>query len=478
MKANRILLFLICTVCTQTPVAWTQSGGQVWTLEQCIRYAREHNLGLKQSEVAVRSAAIDRRQAIESRFPSLNFSTSAGMSFGRTIDPTTNAFETQSLATNGYSLNSGVLLFNGNRINNTIRQAGVDVQAAAKDLEAAVNDLSLQVAQAYLAVLFSQENLETARRTLALTQEQSGQTEKLVSAGARPRGELLEIQSQVARDERLLITAENNLRLDWLSLRQLLQLPDATVLEIEKPDIDIEALEIVTDGEQVYRTALQTQPQVEAGRYRYESALLGERIARSAYYPTLSLFGNFSTNYSSLARQIDGYSLALSAPAPVILDGETKQVQFFQTVPNLVNQPFLSQFNQNLGVGVGVQLSVPIYSNGTTRAAVERARLNQYSVENRNQQVLLDLKNNVERAIADARGGRAAYQAALRSEAAAERAFSDADKRYNLGGSAVFEYTSARTRLDTARIESLVAKYDYIFRLKIIDFYLGKPITL
>lgn len=451
---------------------------ELWDLRSCVEYALENNLSLKQANISVRNAEINKQLAQESRFPSLSVNTSLGSNFGRTIDPTTNTFVVSSLYSNGISLNTGFVLYDGSRINNTIAQSKLDIRASQKDRDEAANNLALSIAQSYLNLLLAYDNLDAAIANLELTKAQLSQTERLVKAGSLAVADLYEVESQVARNEQDLINAENNIYIGKLELKQLMFLDPEEEFEIYRPDLDPNEFPVINTSSEVYAAALQTQPQVEAGQFRLESAKKGEKLAAAGYYPTLSTFAQLNTNYSSLARNVDGFSIVQSPPTPVIIDGEPRVIEFFQEVPNFSDQNYFDQLDRNLGVGVGIQLSIPIYSNGRTRLGVEQAKLNSYNTELQNEQIKQQLKNDVERALTDVRATRQNYQAAIKAVKAAERVMSDAERRYAAGAINSFEYTSAKTRYDSAVITQIIAKYEYIFRLKVVDFYLGKPLEL
>lgn len=468
----KVVLFLV--LCSSMQVR----AQEKWTLRMCIDYALENSIAIKQAQINVRTAQITRRAAVESRYPSLDLSTNAGLNFGRNIDPTTNSFETQTLGSNSVSINTGMLIFDGNRINNTVKQAKIDILASQKDLETAANDLALQVAQSYLSALLNLENVDLARANLAQINQQVEQTRKLVDSGARASGELYEILSQQATSEQNLVIAENNYVFSLLDLKQLLLLSDNYVFEIERPEIPENIPHPVFSSDATYEYAVNNQPQIAAGDLKLQSAKVGEAIAKAGYYPTLSIFGQLNTFYSSLAKRVDGFNEELSPPTTIVFNGISQDIQFFNQVPILSNKAYFTQFNENLGIGVGVQLSVPIYDNGRTRANVERARLTQYSTSLQNEQLRQQLRNNVERAVTDANAGKTAYEAAKKSSEAAAIALRDAERRYAVGAANGFELTNAQTRVATTGQQEIIAKYEYIFRLKVVDFYSGTPISL
>lgn len=445
-----------------------------WSLSQCIAYAREHALPIKQAKVGVQQARVNKQVAIESRMPSFNLATNYGIRFGRTIDPTTNAFETATLNTNGISLNSGMILYNGGRLNSLVRQGELDVQSSLLDVEQAINDLSLEISSLYLTAALSKEALRLAENNLAFSREQLAAMESLVKNEARAEGDLYEMQSQVAINEQAVVSARNAVGINLLNLAQVMTLSDDLSIDVAVENMEPDESILAYSAGAILQHALSAQPQIRASLIRQQSALEGQKIAKSAYYPTLTIFGNLNTNYSSLSRKVDGFENKLSPPAPVFINGELSTIEFFQVSPILINNPYFNQINENLGVGVGVQLSVPIYDQGRIRADVNRARLQSQLAEVADQQVRQQLKNAVERSLADALAAKSTYESALKTLAFNDRAFQDAQRRYDHGTISLFEYNTVRNRLQSAEIDWLRSKYEYIFRLEVVKFYAGK----
>lgn len=455
-----------------------------WSLLQCIDYARNNSLSLKQAEYNVALARATEKQSKMQRLPSLNGSAQYGYSFGRTIDPTTNAFLNQSFGFAGFSVNSGAILYAGNSINNSIKQSKIDLEAAKLDGQASSNDLALQVASAYLNILLSEEQQENAEKRLEQSRRQLAQTDKFIQAGTLPANDRLDFVAQIARDEQSIIDAQNLVNAYYLNLKQLMLLDPNQNLEIVRPDIDVPADmdPNLYQLEDVYQRALQTQPQIKASDLRVESAHLGESIARSNVLPTLSINGSLSSNYSNQAKDfanpIDPQTV-LSDPTPVVINGSAASVQFFdQRVAGYPDKSFADQINENFGQGIGISLQVPIYNNYRNKLAMERARLSALTSEVSNQQARQQLKTDVQRAIADSQAAKLSYEAAQRTVEAAQAAFGNAQRRFDLGVINTLEYATAGNTLEQAKVSLIQSKYQYIFNTKVVDFYLGKEIRL
>jgi outer membrane protein len=478
---TRLFVTLILTIALQ--VGFAQ---QEWSLQRCVQYAWDNNLTVQQAELSTRNAELTTRQNQFNRLPTVNGSTSLGYQFGRTIDPTTNTFNNTRIGFNSYGVSGSVTLFSGNFINNQIKQSQFNQLAAEKDADNTRQTVALSVATAYLNILLSEEQLANAQTQLELAVQQLDRTDRLIGVGQLAGNARLDLEAQVARNEQLMIEAQNALDLSLLNLKQLLQLDPAQTLSLVRPELAVAEAMLVRDfttGE-VYRAALQSQPAVEAAQLRLEGNKLSEQIAESGRLPTLSLFGNLNSNYSSIARDFnnpntDNAMQVPGDPVTVEVGGIRQDVIFFNTVGiTYPNQGFGDQLNENFGQSLGLSLSVPIYNNHRNNIAAERARLNVISAELTSRQVTDQLKTDVETAITSFRAARNAYQASQRSLTASEAAFADAQRRFDLGAINSFEYNNAVNNQDIARRDLTRAKYQLLFNLKVVEFYLGQPLNL
>ncbi len=454
-----------------------------WNLERCIRQAQEVNWQIRQAQTNARVALLAERQAKASRLPTINLNSTLGEQFGRTIDPATNQFVTSGITFNSIGLAAALPLYGGGQINHRVRQAHWDALAAQADGEQVANDLALQVAQAYLSVLLAEEQREIALRRVEQARVQLQTTAKLVEAGSAPTADRINAQAQVAREEQLAVQAQNNLDIALLNLKQLLQLEPDYDLRLERPNFDIpdeSSAERLTLSA-VYGAAQAFQPGVRAAHFRLKSAEAGVAIARSAYFPTLSLFASLNTNYSSQFRDFNNPIITgteLSPPVIVRINEVDVPVQQYVSILEFPPLSYFNQIERNFGQGFGLQLSIPIYQNGRTRLGVERARLGVITAQLQENQVQQRLKNDIQTALANARAGHLQLEAAQKTYEAMQAAFANTEKRYQLGAANLLELNTARTNRDNAENDLLVARYDYLFRLKILDFYLGKDIRL
>lgn len=477
---TRLIVFISALLLLQTAIAQ-----ETWTLQSCVQYALDNNLTVQQAQLTNRNAELTQKQSQFNRLPTVNGSASAGYQFGRTIDPTTNTFNNTRIGFNSYGINAGVILFDGNRINSEIKQSRYDLEATKLETENTQQVVALNVATTYLNILLAEEQLVNSQTQRQLSQQQLDRTARLVEVGQLAPNARLDLEAQVARNEQLIIEAQNAVDIGYLTLKQILQLDPAQDLLLQRPEAEVEdrALVQTFNLEEVYRTALQRQPIVAAAQARLESSQAAEQVAKSGNLPTLSLFGNLNTNYSSLARDFsdanrDNAVLVPNDPIPVLIDGNEIEVVFFQeqgvTYPNL---GYTDQLNENFGQSAGLSLNVPIYNNHRNNINRERARISVLNAELNARQITDQLKTDVQTAITGFRSSRNAYLAAQRSQNAAEAAFNDAQRRFDVGAINTFEFNNAVDNLDVARRELTRAKYQLLFNLKVVEFYLGQPLN-
>lgn len=475
-KTLALLIALLTTLSAQAQ--------DTWSLERCIQHAKDNNITVKQAQANVRTAMLSEKQAKASRLPNVSANANVGEQFGRTIDPTTNQFSTVATSFNSLGLNAGVNLFSGGLINHSIKQAGWDLRAATADAEQLGNTLGLQIASAYLSILLGEEQLENAQKRIQQTQEQLNVTNKLIDAGTLPMADKYNILAQVAQAEQAAVQARNSVELAYLSLKQFLQLEPDFDLQIERPEVPIPAdanPESFTLSP-VYQTAVETQPNIRSADFRVKSAQEGIAIAKSGYYPTISAYANLSSSYSSQARDFANPVVGPDVLGdPVILNVNGTNVEVRQFVPSSISYPKLTygnQIDQNFGQGIGASIQIPIYQNGRTRLSVERARLGVLTAQMQQIQTQQTLKNDIQTAIANARAAKLTLDAAQKTFEATNIANENTVKRHALGTINTLDLTTARNNRDIAENDLVVAKYDYVFKLKILDFYLGKPLKM
>lgn len=476
MKFYTMIRFSIYCLVMMSILPFSTNAQEVWPLRKCIDTAIKNNLTIQGAKLNLQSAQIDSKQAKHQRYPNLSGSTNVFWNFGRTIDPTSNTFTTETFFNNRVGLNTGMTLFNGFAINNSIKQANSNVNAAKEDIQQTQNDIALNVASLYLNALFAKENLSIARANLELSRNTMNQIQTLVKSGARAANEALDVEAQLATDEQALLTAENNYTIAKMQMRQLMLIDQD--IDVEMPgSIELATDPMMVEFDEIYRGALSTQRSIAAGEYRVKSADLGVKIAQGQKYPSVSVGGSLGTNYSNQGIKFDG-TQTLPNELVAYLGGVPYTFVINQDVPIYSKAGYGYQFDQNLSYGVGFTVQVPILTNYANTANVEKAKIMRENAALNLETTKQNLKITVQQAHADAKAAKVKLQAAEKSLAAQQAAYDNASKRFSLGAINGFDLSNARTRLDNAKNNLLIAKYDHLFRVKVLDFYLGKGISL
>ena len=448
---------------------------KAWSLLECIDYALVNNIAVKQNEVSAELARLSVAQSRYSMLPTLNTSVGRNYNFGRTIDPFTNQFTTQQVESDNWSLNTGVTLFNGFQLQNTLKQSQLNYLAGKSDLQKIKNDISLNVISSYLQVLYTKEQMKVAQARVEQSREQRDRILRLVNAGSAVQGTLLDAEAQLTNEELSRITAENQLISARLAITQLLQLNSPEGFDVLDPSVEIPAENILSmTPAQLYDLALANLPEIKAADNRILSAEKGVSIAKAALMPRLSAFGQLSSFYSSSAKTVAGVEFEGLVPNGVTTAGDTVLVPSFNT--RLADESYRNQLDQNYNKAFGLSLSVPLFNGFNGQFGVRRARLNLENARYASQQVRNQLYQSIQQAHTDAQAAAKRYEATARSLRSFEESYSYAEKRFNAGLINSLEYLTVTNNVTRSKVELLQAKYDYIFRLKVLDFYAGKPL--
>jgi len=473
MTLVRLTLPILCLI-----FSFSSSVGQkFWTLEDCIDHALRNNLRVKQQGLGVAVARENLIQSRANRFPNLNAGASHGYNFGRTIDPFTNEFAMESVRSNNFSISSGMTLFAGFQIHNSIRQQETELEANRYDVHSMENDISLAVASAYLQILFNLELVEIVANQLDITLQQVLRTSRLVEAGTLPRGSLYTVQAQAAGEELRLVSAQNQLDMAYLNLAQLLDLSGDDSFQIAIPEVAM----LPDDGlrlspMQIYQASVGLQPSVRASEARVSSAELGLLIARGGRSPSLSLRGSYGTGYSGASREVVETIIGEPRMIGMTETGVPVFAPSFDVETRI--KPFNSQLNDNLNRSISVFLSIPVFNNLQTRSAIGRSKIALENARLGNQLVRDELFKTIQQAHADAQAALKSYTATETNVTALEESFRYTEQRFNVGMVNSLEYNDAKNRLTAAQSELLQAKYEFVFRVKVLDFYMGNPIRL
>ena len=472
------------SICLMSMHAGISQDKKIWTLKECIYYALQNNLNVKRSLLTVENSQIGLTQSKLQMLPSLNGGSTFGYNWGRSIDPTTNLFSTQRINSFNLNASSSVILFNGFRLLNTYRQSDLDNAASKEDFAKAKNDVILSVITFYTNVIFNMELFSNAESQLATTTQQLERTRKLAEAGSVPRGNVLDLEAQQATNELNLINRENALNLSLLQLKQALQFSASTPMEIEVPQLDIGTELILTEtAEQIYDAARQTLPEVKSAQLKLQSSTLALKATRGSLYPRLSLNGNLFSNYSSAA---DRERFIRDGGTPTTVSQQIGYVQGLNTpvlsdiqVPSgqlVENYPLQNQITDNISRALSLSLQIPIFNGYQVRSNVQRSMVtNQQAVINL-QDTENTLRRLVETAYNDALAASKTYQSATKQVSARDEAFRMSKQRFDNGAVNFVDYQVSENALFQAKSDLVRAKYDFIFKKKVLDFYQGKPI--
>ena len=419
---------------------------EIWDLKRCIDYAIEHNLSIKQQEDIQQQNEIEVSTAKWNRLPNLNGGVSHSFNFGRSIQAD-NTYKSLNTQNTGLNLSTSVPLFTGMQLTNNIALAKLNLKAAVEDLNKAKEDISIQVTSNYLQVLFNKELSKIAHEQVMLSKEILSQKEAFFANKKISKADLYEAKSRVAQDELSAVQAENNYKLSLLDLSQLLELPNPDKFEIVVPETDtLVNADILMSPVDIYAEAIAVKPAVKAAQYRLEGAQKNIRIAQSAYYPQLSLSAGLSTNYYNVSGRENGH--------------------------------FGAQLRDNFSQYIGFSLSVPIFNRFATRNRVRNARIQQHSFNLQLEEVKKILYKEIQQAYYNAINASTQYTSSRTANQAAQLSFNLMKEKYIIGKANSTEYNEARTIWMKAISDFIQAKYDYLFRCKILDFYRGIPLNI
>jgi len=432
---------------------------QKWTLEECVAYAWTHNISVKQSELDVQSAQIEKSAGFGAFLPSLNANTSHSWNVGLNQNITTNLLENQTTQFTSLGANVGVDIYKGLQNQLRFRKSKLAILAAQYQLAKMKDDIGLNVANAFLQILFNKESLKVQKDQLSISEKQLQRTQEFVDAGVLPRGDVLDSKATVASDKQKVVVAENALLISKLSLAQLLQLENFQEFDIVEADYQAVQSEVMFQTPSaIIAKAKENRVELKLAKTNMDVADKDISIARSAYQPTIQGFYGFNSRIS--------YA----------------DIPLFDSNGNLIGTrgplPFSQQFSNNKGHQFGLQLNVPVFNGFAVKYNVMRAKVAFERTKIAYTQSELDLERTIYSAFTDAQGAYKAYESALTARDARSTALDYAKERFDVGLMNTFEYNQAQTLYVNAQSEVLRTKYDYIFRTKIVEFYFGLPIQL
>ena len=438
---NRTVLLAVIALASATMTKADES----WTLQRCIDYAIENNIQVLQNDITAGQREIDLNSARSNRLPGVSASASQNWSFGRGLSANNTYVNTNTTSTS-FSLGADVTLFAGHRIAGNIRQADLSLEAAKSDLERIKDDVRVQVAQAFIQIVYDRSILDVAQGQVGID---SMQVERLTALAAIGKASNAEVASQKATlaQSRLSVTqAENNLKLAILTLTQLLELPSPEGFDVVAPGTDDLEFNILDSPESIYNQALGIKPAIRSEQLRLEQADAKVDLARSGYYPTLSLSAGASTNYYTSSK--------------------------------MQSNPFGDQIKNNFGQYVGLNLSIPVFSRNSNRNNVHSAKLGQLTQQLQLDNTKKQLYKEIQQAYYNAVSSKNRYESSQEVEASAQESFQLVQAKYEGGKASITEFNESKNRLVTAQADVIKYRYEYLFNTALLEFYRNSSFEL
>ena len=474
---NFLLAFSIFFTCTMV-----SNAQKVWTLEDCIEYALTNNIEIKQQMLSIDNGEETLLQSKLGMLPDLNGYASHGYNWGQTIDQYTNEFATARVRSNNFYLSSQFTIFNGLQQMNQIRKNKLDLLASKYDVDKFMDDVSMLIAAAYLQILYYGELKNVAEAQLDISQQQVDRTKKMVEAGTLARGDLLLIEAQLAAEELNLINVQNNLDISYLTLVQLLDLPTTAGFEIEKPDLStVKAPEAPLGADAIYEIALGSRPDIKSAEVGLQSSEKSLSLARGALSPTFGFSGSWGTGYSGAAKDYDlgldpytipPYEIGTTASGEAVYSIPYEQYTDYEV------KSFNDQVSDNMNKSIMVNLYIPIFNGWMVRSNIAKAKIGINNANYTLERSKLQLRKVIQQAYADAVAALKTHASAEKMVVATSESFKYADQKFNVGLINTVDYNQSKKDLTKAQAELIQAKYDYIFKITTLDFYMGNPLTL
>lgn len=444
-------------------------------LKECIKIGQQNSIAIKQALLSEKDAQIGVKYSKSSQLPNLEGNSNLSYNIGRRVNPTTNTYISESFLSQSYSLSSGMLLFNGKKLRNSISKALTDKKMSEENTNQIERDIALLVTNYYLLILYAEENLINSENQYNSTKEQLERTLKLVNAGSKPQSAGLNLEAQLLTDEQKKISRQNELDKAYLDLKNLLQINENDNIKIQHPDIN----SLFTSKNTVYslteliQKSLQHQPEMKVAEYRIQSAEIAKTISKASLFPTLSLYGGLSTDYVNKAQEITGYNKTYSY-TDFMINNQVINVGVPIEIPITKNKSYYDQLKNNFGFGAALQLRVPIYDNYSTGYNIQKAKLNIESAKLQKEQTVQDIKAKIQTALADYKAAKAQFDAADKSLTAQKNAFDATKIQYEIGAAGIYDFLNAKNLYEQTQNTLLLTKYDLVFKTKILDFYLGE----
>lgn len=478
-NAMKILFYSFFSTIFLSLLSFSLHAQNAWNLQQCIEYSLDHNIDLKINELQVNLQEDQLLQSKLQMLPSLNANGNYVENWGKAVDRYTNEFADARTKSINFYVQTQVTLFNGFQLLNTVKKNNFMLEAQKQNLNYNRDMKAMEITTAFLQILYDKENLTQQKQQVSYSQMQVERTSALVEAGSVPKGDLFNIQSQLATEQAGYIEAENKLNMNFLSLKQLLFLPADTVFDIYAPQIELTGdISQIPNPFATYEYALGNRPEIKNAEYQLLSSETDLKIAKGAISPNLSFGGSLGSGYSGANVIQDGTpTLAGFQPTGDYTSaGDTVITPIYNY--STKSKPFIDQVFDNRNISFGLYLSVPIFNGWSTNTSISQSKIAQHQAELQLEKSKVELRQTIEQAHADARSAMKQYEASKLQVDALEEAFKYAEQRFEARTITAFEYNDAKTKLLVAQGNLINSKYNYIFRVKILDFYNGRPLSL
>jgi outer membrane protein len=475
---NLVILFIVLFSIS------SQAQSKKWTLRECVDYALENNISIQQSELDLQQSQINKKDAVGNFLPSLNASGSHSWNIGLNQDITTGLLRNITTQFTSFGLSSNIDIYRGKRNFNQLHRSNLAILASQYQLDNMKDDISLFVANSFLQILFSKEQFKVLKSQQEISKQELKRTNALVDAGSLPKGDVLEIQATIATQEQQIVNTENAILLAKINLAQILLIEDYENFDIIDTDYFVPLTTVLNESPSVIISkAKETRYDIKIAKTNSEIAEYDLKIAKGALQPTLSGFYGYNTR-ASYTDRIVGFELDSNNPSTTSQIGVVEStgesvVNTTQNFNPVISGPenLFDQFSANDGHSFGLQLSIPIFNGFASKNNVKRTKISLERSEILLEQANLDLETKVYQAYNDTKGALKAYEAAQKTLDAREEAFNYSKERYNVGLLNAFDFSQSQNRFEAAQSEVIRTKYDYIFKLKVLEFYFGIPIT-
>jgi len=468
---KKICLFLLALI-----FSFTAFSQETWSLSECIDYAIKNNIQIKMQELNAEYNENLLKQSKANILPNLNFGASQAYSFGWSNDPFTNVFSPSNTQTLNLSLTSSVTLFNGFQNINTIKQNEYKVKSSLANIQKIKNDISLNIAAAFLQILFNKELLQIAENNAEISKLQLNNTTVLVNSGSLAEGSLLEVEAQVALDQLDIVNTQNIIKTSYLTLAQFLELDSLNNFEIEFPELSEPDTNIILPLiDVVYNEAIGL-PQIEAAQYDLLSAEKALSVAKGGLSPTLTLSGSVGTGYSDVRKHYESEFDGLKAYGIVLTTGDSVYVPAFKTIET--EYPFSDQLKDNKSEYVALNLQIPIFNKYYTKTNISNSKINIENSKLQLEYVKNQLYKDIQQAHNDVYSSLSKYKASKKAVVAMQKSFDYTEKKYEAGLITTLEFNTSKNNLIKSQSDLLQAKYEYIFKLNILNFYRGIPLSI